>query len=79
MRVSSNIIGVCQVQKRNEERKECQEKEKKRKEKRWEEINISKIVEVRSLNLDLDLLWKDLGVKLGEIIEHYMMFLFSNF
>jgi hypothetical protein len=30
-------------------------KRKKRKEKRWEEIDISRVVEVRSLNLDLDL------------------------
>jgi hypothetical protein len=42
------------VQKRNEERKEV--KRKKRKEKRGEEIHISKVVEVRSLNLNLDLL-----------------------
>jgi len=35
----------------------------------WEEINISRVVEVKYLNLDLDLLWKDLEVKLGEIIE----------
>jgi hypothetical protein len=42
------------VQKRNEERKECEEKEKKRKEVRgYQHI---KVVEVRSLNLDLDLL-----------------------
>ncbi len=54
-------------------------KKKKRKEKRWEEINISKVVEVRSLNLDLDLLWKDLRMKLWEIIEDYKTFLFSNF
>jgi hypothetical protein len=32
LRVFSNIIGVCQVQKRIGERKECEEKEKKRKE-----------------------------------------------
>jgi hypothetical protein len=32
LKVSSNIIGVFQVQKRIEERKECEEKEKKRKE-----------------------------------------------
>ncbi len=31
MRVSSNIIGVCLVKKRDGERKECEEKEKKRK------------------------------------------------
>jgi hypothetical protein len=31
-------------------------KRKKRKEKRWEEINTSKVVEVKSLNLDLDIL-----------------------
>jgi len=52
---------------------------KERKEKRWEDINILKVVEVRSLNLDLDLLWKDLGVKLGEIIKDYKTFLLSNF
>ncbi len=44
-------------------------KRKKKKEKMWEEINISRVVEVKYLNLDLDLLWKDLEVKLGEIIE----------
>jgi len=32
LRVSSIIIGVYQVQKRNGERKECEEKENKRKE-----------------------------------------------
>jgi hypothetical protein len=32
LRVSSNTIGVFQVQKRNGERKECEEKEKKIKE-----------------------------------------------
>jgi hypothetical protein len=32
------------VQKRNEERKECEERQKKKK--RWEEINISKVVEI---------------------------------
>jgi hypothetical protein len=31
LRAFSNIIGVYQVQKRNGERKECEEKEKKRK------------------------------------------------
>ncbi len=75
MRVSSNIIGVCQVQKKNKERKEV--KRKKKKEKRWEEIHISRVVKVRSLNLDLDLLWKDFGVKLGEIIEYYNTLLFK--
>jgi hypothetical protein len=34
LRVSNNIIGVCQVKKKNGERKDCEEKEKKRKEKR---------------------------------------------
>jgi len=53
-----------------------EEKEKKRK--RWEEIHISKVVEVRSLNLNLDLLWKDLGVKLGEIVEDYNASIFKN-
>jgi len=62
LRNSSNIIGVCQVQKRNMERKECEEKEKKRKEVRGDQH--IKVVEVRSLNLDLDLLWKDIEVKL---------------
>jgi hypothetical protein len=42
------------VQKRNEERKECEEKEKKIKEaKRDQHI---KVMEVRSLKLDLELL-----------------------
>jgi len=49
------------VQKRNGERKECEEKKKKKR----EEINISKVVEIKSLNLDLDLLQKDPRVKLG--------------
>jgi hypothetical protein len=34
-------------------------------------------VKIRSLNLDL--LWKDLGVKLGEIIENHKTFLISKF
>jgi hypothetical protein len=42
------------VQKKNGERIEV--KRKKRKEKRWEEIHMSRVVEIRSLNLDLDLL-----------------------
>ncbi len=42
------------MQKRNEERKECEEKEKKRKEVTADQH--IKVVEVRSLNLDLDLL-----------------------
>jgi hypothetical protein len=50
-----------------------------KKEKRGEEINILKVVEAWFLNLNLDLLWKDLGVKLGEIIEDYKTFLFSKF
>jgi hypothetical protein len=54
LKVSSNIIGVYQVQKRNWERKECEEKEKKRKEVRGDQH--IKVVEIRSLNLDLDLL-----------------------
>jgi polynucleotide 5'-kinase involved in rRNA processing len=53
-------------------------KRKKRKEKRWEEINTSKVVEVKSLNLDLDILWKDLGMKLEEVIEDYKTLLFSK-
>jgi hypothetical protein len=53
-------------------------KRKKRKEKRWEEINTSKVVEVKSLNLDLDILWKDLGMKLEEVIEDCKTFLFSK-
>jgi hypothetical protein len=32
LKISGNIIGVCQLQKRSRERKECEEKEKKRKE-----------------------------------------------
>jgi hypothetical protein len=35
-------------------------------------------VEVRFLNLNLDLLRKDLGVKPGEIIEDYKTLLFSK-
>jgi hypothetical protein len=54
-------------------------KRKKKKEKRWEDINTSKVMKVGSLNLDLDLLWKDLGVKLGQIIEDYKTLLFSKF
>jgi hypothetical protein len=42
------------VQKRNGERKECEEKEKKKKEVRGDQH--IKVVEVRYLNLDLDLL-----------------------
>jgi hypothetical protein len=42
------------VQKRNKERKECEEKEKKRKEVKGDPHN--KVVEVRSLKLDLELL-----------------------
>ncbi len=57
------------MQKRNGDRKECEEKENKRKEVRgYQHI---KVVEVRFLNLNLDLLWNDLGVKLGGIIEDY--------
>jgi hypothetical protein len=52
-------------------------KTKKRKEVRGDQH--IKVVEVRSLNLDLDLLWKDLGVKLEEVIEDYKTLLFSNF
>jgi hypothetical protein len=50
-----------------------------KKKKRWKEINTSKVVKVRYLNLDLDLLWKGFGMKLGEIIEDYKTFLFLNF
>ncbi len=42
------------MQKRNRERKECEEKEKKRKNVRGDQH--IKVVKVRSLNLDLDLL-----------------------
>jgi hypothetical protein len=42
------------VQKRNKERKECEEKEKKRKKVRGDQH--IKVVEVKYLNLDLDLL-----------------------
>jgi len=42
------------VQKRNRERKECEEKEKKGKEVRRDQH--IKVVEIRYLNLDLDLL-----------------------
>ncbi len=52
-------------------------KRKKRKEVRGDQH--IKVVEVRSLNLDLDLLWKDLEVKLEGIVEDYKTLLFSNF
>jgi hypothetical protein len=42
------------VQKKNGERKECEEKEKKRKEVKGDQH--IKVVQIRSLNLDLDLL-----------------------
>jgi hypothetical protein len=42
------------MQEKNGERKECEEKEKKRKEMRGDQH--FKVVEVRSLNLDLNLL-----------------------
>ncbi len=42
------------MQKRNKERKECEEKEKKRKKVRGDQH--IKVVEVKYLNLDLDLL-----------------------
>jgi len=42
------------MQKRNRERKECEKKKKKRKEVRGDQH--IKVVEVRSLNLDLNLL-----------------------
>ncbi len=42
------------MQKRNGERKNCEEKEKKRKEVKGDQH--IKVVEVKSLNLDLDLL-----------------------
>jgi len=54
LRVFSNIIGVSQLQKRNRERKEREEKEKKRKEVRGDQH--IKVVEVKPLNLDLDVL-----------------------
>ncbi len=60
------------MQKRYEERKENKRKEVKR------DQHI-KVMEVRSLNLDLNRLSKDLGVKHGEIIEDYKTLLFSNF
>ncbi len=47
------------MQKRNGERKECEKKEKKRKEKKRKEVRGDqhiKVVEVRSLKLDLELL-----------------------
>jgi hypothetical protein len=49
------------------------------KKRKWEEINTSKVMKIRFLNLDLDLLWKDLEVKLKGIVEYYKMFLFSKF
>jgi hypothetical protein len=34
-------------------------------------------VRVKYLNIDLGLLWKDLGLKLGGIVEDYKAFLFK--
>jgi hypothetical protein len=51
---SSNIVGVFQVQKRNGERKKCEEKENKIKEVKGDQH--IKVVKVRSFNLDLNLL-----------------------
>jgi hypothetical protein len=62
-------------EKKGKERSE--EKEKKRKEVRGDQH--IKVVEVRSLNLDLDLLSKDLEVKLGGIVKDYKTLLLSNF
>jgi hypothetical protein len=36
-------------------------------------------VKVRSLNLDLGLSWKDLGMKIGRFVEEYKALLFSKF
>ncbi len=58
--------------------KERTEKKKKKKnEMKWEEIPISRVVEVRSLNLDL--VWKNFGAKIGKIVEDYKTLLFSKF
>ncbi len=64
------------MQKRNGEKKECEEKEKKRKEVRGDQH--FKVVKVKSLKLDLELLWKDLEVKLGEVVDDYRTLLFSK-
>jgi hypothetical protein len=47
--------------------------------KKWTEINTLKVVKVKSLNLGLYLLWKDLGVKLERIVEDYKAILLSKF
>jgi len=64
------------------ENKENEKVWRKRKErKRWKEFNTSNVVKVKYLNLDLDqdILCKDLEVKFGGIVEDYNMHLFSNF
>jgi hypothetical protein len=43
------------------------------------EINTSKVIKIRSLNINLDLLCKDLDMKLGGIVEDYKVLLFSKF
>ncbi len=55
--------------------KERSEEEKKKKN-MWEEIHILRVVEVKSLNLVLDLLCKDPRMKPREIIEDYKTLLF---
>jgi hypothetical protein len=38
-----------------------------------------KVIKVKYLNLDTNLLCKDLEVKLGRIVKDYKVFLFSKF
>ncbi len=52
---------------------------REKKEKKRKEINISKVVKVRILNLYLDLPWKDLTIKFWKIIEDYKTLIFLKF
>jgi hypothetical protein len=70
LKVTSNIIGVFQVQKIIEERKKCEEKEKKRKELKGDQHIKgceSQILKSKSI------------VNLESIVEDYKIFLFSKF
>jgi len=74
LKVFSYFIILYQVQKRRNERKKW-----KKRLKYYKIIIKSKVMLVKVLNLNLDLLSKDLEMKLIGIIEEYEAFSFSNF
>ncbi len=78
MRVFNNIIGICQVQKWNEERKECEEKEKKRKDVRGDEHIKGCGNQILKSRAFLDLKLKDFvdhkGLYMWEISCHLDMY-----